>query len=325
MNQQQYIDHIRSGNRRFMAKAITLIESTLPKKFEQGQAILEHLLPFTGNALRLGITGVPGVGKSTFIEALGLHLIEQGHRVAVLSIDPSSPLTGGSIMGDKTRMPLLASQENAFIRPSPSGGLLGGVARKTREIMMICEAAHYDVVIVETVGIGQSEVMASTMVDCFLTLMLPNAGDELQGIKKGIMELAHLIVINKADGKNQPQAQYALAEYSKALKLLHMSEGNWSPKVLTCSALEKIGIDRVWKTIQDYQTLQKNSGKWKEHRQTQARHWMWSLVENELQIQFRQHPKVQQLLIPLEQAVLAGNQHPTTAARQLLEAWHTAS
>ena len=218
------LEQILQGNRRAIAKAITLLESTRPESFEQGQELLESLLPHAGKALRIGITGVPGVGKSTFIEAIGLFLIKQGHRVAVLAVDPSSQLTGGSIMGDKTRMNELAQHPHAFIRPSPSSGILGGVARKTRETMLICEAAGYDVVIVETVGVGQSETMVASMVDLFLLLMLPNAGDELQGIKKGVLELADLVVVNKSDGEQETLAKTAQSEYRKALHLLPSSK-----------------------------------------------------------------------------------------------------
>ena len=234
---------ILQGNRRAIAKAITLLENTRPESFELGQELLESLLPHTGKALRLGITGVPGVGKSTFIEAIGLFLIQQGHRVAVLAVDPSSQITGGSIMGDKTRMMELAQHPDAFIRPSPSSGILGGVARKTRETMLICEAAGFDVIIVETVGVGQSETMVSSMVDLFLLLLLPNAGDELQGIKKGVLELADLVVINKSDGKQESLAKTAQAKYRKALHLLPSTKTTWTPQILRCSALEKQGME----------------------------------------------------------------------------------
>jgi len=246
------LEQILQGNRRAIAKAITLLESTRSESFEQGQELLESLLPYAGKALRIGITGVPGVGKSTFIEAFGLFLIEQGHRVAVLAVDPSSQLTGGSIMGDKTRMNELAQHPEAFIRPSPSSGILGGVARKTRETMLICEAAGYDVVIVETVGVGQSETMVSSMVDLFLLLMLPNAGDELQGIKKGVLELADLVVVNKSDGKQESLAKTAQAEYRKALHLLPSTKTSWTPKILRCSSLEKRGMDEIWEAVKNF-------------------------------------------------------------------------
>ncbi len=320
---KKYAKEIQEGNRRFMGKAITLLESTLPKKFERGQQILEKLLPHTGNSIRIGITGVPGVGKSTFIETFGLYLIEQGHRVAVLAIDPSSPISGGSIMGDKTRMQLLSAHEHAFIRPSPSGGMLGGVARKTKETIMVCEAAGYDVIIVETVGVGQSETTVSSMVDCFLVLMLPNAGDELQGIKKGVLEIADLITVNKADGDNEVKAKQAAMEYTRALHFLRPPKAAWTPKVLTCSALQNQGIEQIWTDILDYQEKMVDSGEWIRQRQSQARNWMWTLIEEELKFRFRQHPEVQDLINPLEEAIQFGTMHPTAAARQLLDACFT--
>ena len=263
-------EQILQGNRRAIAKAITLLESTRPESFEQGQKLLESRLPHAGQALRIGITGAPGVGKSTFIEAFGLFLIEQGHRVAVLAVDPSSQLTGGSIMGDKTRMNELAQHPYAFIRPSPSSGIMGGVARKTRETMLVCEAAGYDVVIVETVGVGQSETMVASMVDLFLLLMLPNAGDELQGIKKGVLELADLVVVNKSDGEQESLAKTAQAEYSKALHLLPSTKTTWTPQILRCSALEKQGMDKIWEAVKSFRNALQSSGEWEEQRQTQT-------------------------------------------------------
>ncbi len=317
---EQLVEGIRSHNRRFVAKAITLVESTLPAHFEQAQQILEAILPETGNSLRLGISGVPGVGKSTFIEAFGLYLIGKGFRVAVLAVDPSSPITGGSILGDKTRMPQLSINNASFIRPSPSGGVLGGVSRKTRETLMICEAAGYDVIIVETVGVGQSETTVSSMVDCFLVLMLPNAGDELQGIKKGILEQADLIAINKADGSYLSSAKLAYREYSRALHLLQSPRTAWKPKVRLCSAQEKSGLSEIWEDIQAFQTRIQLSGEWDAQRERQAHHWMWSLVDGELKSRFRQKPQVQALIPTLEKAIGEGSQHPTAAARRLLAA-----
>jgi len=298
------LEQILQGNRRAIAKAITLLESTRSESFEQGQELLESLLPYAGKALRIGITGVPGVGKSTFIEAFGLFLIEQGHRVAVLAVDPSSQLTGGSIMGDKTRMNELAQHPEAFIRPSPSSGILGGVARKTRETMLICEAAGYDVVIVETVGVGQSETMVSSMVDLFLLLMLPNAGDELQGIKK---------------------AKTAQAEYRKALHLLPSTKTSWTPKILRCSSLEKRGMDEIWEAVKNFREKLQNSGEWEKQRQTQTGKWMWTLVEEALLTNFRNDPNLQKKIPELEKAVDSGKMLPTTAARKLLESWQTQS
>ena len=315
------LEEILQGKRRAMAKAITLLESTHPESFEQGQDLLESLLPHAGKSLRVGITGVPGVGKSTFIEAFGLFLIEQGHRVAVLAVDPSSPLTGGSIMGDKTRMNELAQQQDAFIRPSPSSGILGGVARKTRETVLICEAAGYDIVIVETVGVGQSETLVASMVDFFLLLMLPNAGDELQGIKKGILELADLVVINKSDGEQESLAKTAQAEYRKALHFLPSTKTSWTPQILRCSALEKRGMDTVWESVKNYRKALLDSGEWEEQRQDQTEKWMWSLVEEGLLKSFRNHPNLQKRIPELQKSVNSGKMLPTTAARQLLDYW----
>jgi len=315
------LEQILQGNRRAIAKAITLLESTRPESFEQGQELLESLLPHAGKALRIGITGVPGVGKSTFIEAIGLFLIKLGHRVAVLAVDPSSQLTGGSIMGDKTRMNELAQHPHAFIRPSPSSGILGGVARKTRETMLICEAAGYDVVIVETVGVGQSETMVASMVDLFLLLMLPNAGDELQGIKKGVLELADLVVVNKSDGEQETLAKTAQSEYRKALHLLPSSKNSWTPQILRCSALEKRGIDKIWDSVKSFRKALQNSGEWEKQRRTQTGKWMWSLVEEGLLTNFRNHPNLQKQIPELEKEVESGNMLPTTAARKLLDSW----
>jgi len=317
----KYVEEIKKSNRRYIAKAITLLESTLSEQFEQGREILEELMPAVGKSIRIGITGVPGVGKSTFIEAFGLSLIEKGHRVAVLPIDPSSPITGGSIMGDKTRMTRLSSHSQAFIRPSPSRGKLGGVARKTKEIIMVCEAAQYDVILVETVGVGQSETTVAAMVDCFLVMMLPNAGDELQGIKKGILEIADLIVVNKADGENLQSAENAAQQYTRALEFLRPPKASWTPKVLTCSALETTGLEDLWNSVLEYQEKTMSSGEWNQQRQTQANLWMKTLIEEELLIRFRQDPQVRALMLPLEQSVKEGTQHPLTAARKLLETW----
>ncbi|MBC8259434.1 MAG: methylmalonyl Co-A mutase-associated GTPase MeaB [SAR324 cluster bacterium] len=317
------LEEILQGNRRAVAKAITLLESTRPDSLQQGQALLESLLPHAGKSLRIGITGVPGVGKSTFIEAFGLYLIEQGKRVAVLAVDPSSPITGGSIMGDKTRMSELALHPQAFIRPSPSSGMLGGVARKTRETVLICEAAGYDIIIVETVGVGQSETLVASMVDLFLLLMLPNAGDELQGIKKGVLELADLVVINKSDGIQESLAITAQAEYRKALHLLSPAKTSWTPQILRSSALEKRGMDTIWESVNDYQNALQKSGEWLEQRQAQTGKWLWSLVEEALLNDFQKHPALHDLIPVLETAVSSGKILPTTAAAQLLESWQS--
>ncbi|MBF0280654.1 MAG: methylmalonyl Co-A mutase-associated GTPase MeaB [SAR324 cluster bacterium] len=318
---RQFVEEIKKGNRRYMAKAITLLESTLSEHFEQGRQILSELMPDTGNSIRIGITGVPGVGKSTFIEALGLSLIHSGHQVAVLPVDPSSPISGGSIMGDKTRMTHLSSHPKAFIRPSPSGGKLGGVARKTKEIIMICESAKYDVIFVETVGVGQSETLVASMVDCFLVLMLPNAGDELQGIKKGILEIADLIVINKADGENLKSAENAAQQYSRALEFHRPLKTSWTPKILTCSALENRGLEELWKIIIEYKEKTQASGEWDRQRHTQNNSWMKELIEEELLNRFRQDPNVQELILSLEQSVREGIQDPISATRNLLDLW----
>ncbi len=312
---------ILSGNRRAMGKAITLLESKRPDLFQQGQDLLEALLPHTGKALRIGITGAPGVGKSTFIESFGLYLIEQGHRVAVLAVDPSSPVTGGSIMGDKTRMNELAVHPNAFIRPSPSSGILGGVAPKTRETMLLCEAAGYDVVFVETDGVGQSETLVASIVDLFLVLMLPNAGDELQGIKKGVLELADLVVINKADGVQESMAKSAQSEYSRALHLLAPAKNSWNRKVLRCSALQKEKLEDVWDTIQEYQQALQKTGEWDKQRKGQTIKWMWSLVEAGLRDNLMSHPNVLKQIPTIESSVETGTILPTRAAKLLLDYW----
>jgi len=313
--------------RRAMAKAITLLESTRVDHRAQGDELLTALLPHTGQALRLGISGVPGVGKSTFIEALGLYLIAQGHRVAVLAVDPSSTVSGGSILGDKTRMEHLSVQEQAYIRPSPSSGTLGGVAEKTREAMLVCEAAGYDVVIVETVGVGQSETAVANMTDMFCLLQLPNAGDDLQAIKKGVMELADLVVINKAD-IDPDAATRAEAQITSSLRLLglhghpdhaHHDTAIWHPKVIQISALLGQGVDSFWSAVCQYRDVQNANGRFAARRQGQAKAWMWERIDAGLKQRFRQHPQVQARLGPATDAVLAGTLPASTAARQLLE------
>lgn len=318
---EQVCDAIRAGDRRAVARTITLVESARADKAALGQAILEELVPYTGGAVRVGITGPPGVGKSTFIEALGLLLVERGHRVAVLAVDPSSPVTGGSILGDKTRMDLLAQEPNAFIRPSPSGGSLGGVAHRTREAMLVCEAAGYDVVLVETVGIGQSEVAVSSMVDFFLVLLLPAGGDELQGIKKGIIELADAMVVNKADGETKAAAERTRGEYAGALELLRPSSPTWQPRALTASALARDGILEVWETILEHRQLMTETGELEARRRKQARDWMWKLVDEGLKRSFRQHAAVAARIPELESQVQALEATPAAAARALLEAF----
>ena len=318
MDAEFYIDGVLKKKRATIAKSITLIESALPAHQQLAQNILDGLLPYAGNAIRIGISGVPGVGKSTFIESFGMMLIEEGHRVAVLAVDPSSSRSGGSIMGDKTRMERLALQPNAFIRPSPTSGTLGGVAKKTRESMIICEAAGHDVILVETVGVGQSETAVASMVDFFLVLMLAGAGDELQGIKKGILELADAIVINKADGNNIERAKEARAEYESALNLMESKSSVWSVPVLTCSALEMDGLEDVWKTILDYRQKLTEAGELAEKRRLQSIDWMWSLVQDGLKDRFFENQKVKALLPDIIGAVEKGQTSPTAAAYELL-------
>ncbi|MDT0138578.1 methylmalonyl Co-A mutase-associated GTPase MeaB [Acidovorax sp. PRC11] len=314
--------------RRAMAKAITLLESTRADHRAQGDELLTALLPHTGNAFRLGLSGVPGVGKSTFIEALGLYLIGQGHRVAVLTIDPSSTVSGGSILGDKTRMEQLSVHPQAYIRPSPSSGTLGGVAEKTREAMLVCEAAGYDVVIVETVGVGQSETAVAGMADMFVLMQLPNAGDDLQAIKKGVMEIADLVVINKAD-IDPHAATRAEAQITSSLRLIGQ-HGNpeharhddtlWHPRVLQISALEGRGVDAFWAAVRDFRRVQGANGRLDARRRRQAQSWMWERIDAGLKQAFRAHPQVQALLPALREDVLGGRVAASTAARQLLRA-----
>ena len=318
MDAEIYIDGVLKKKRAMIAKSITLIESALPAHQQLAQNILDGLLPYAGNAIRIGISGVPGVGKSTFIESFGMMLIEKGHRVAVLAVDPSSSRSGGSIMGDKTRMERLALQPNAFIRPSPTSGTLGGVAKKTRESMIICEAAGHDVILVETVGVGQSETAVASMVDFFLVLMLAGAGDELQGIKKGILELADAIVINKADGNNIERAREARSEYESALNLMESKSSVWSVPVLTCSALTMDGLEDVWKTILDYRQKLTDGGELTEKRRLQSVDWMWSLVQDGLKDRFFENQKVKALLPDIIGAVEKGQTSPTAAAYELL-------
>lgn len=307
---------VRSGDRRALARAITLIESTRADHRTTAEALLAALLPHTGNSVRLGISGVPGVGKSTFIEAFGLHVIGLGHKVAVLAVDPSSQRTGGSILGDKTRMVDLSRDPDAFIRPSPAGATLGGVARRTREAMLVCEAAGFDVIVVETVGVGQSETAVADMVDLFMLLLLPAGGDELQGIKKGIVELADLVVVNKADGDLAATARHTVADYRHALTLLR--HGDWRVPVLSCSAFRKVGIDTIWDTIGEHKALTEANGARATRRAEQARAWLWSEIRETLIDRFRAHPAVRADLARLEAEVTAGTTIPAAAAHTLL-------
>jgi LAO/AO transport system kinase len=309
---------VRGGDRRALAKAITLVESTRADDQRAAQRLLELLLPDTGKAVRVGVSGVPGVGKSTFIEAFGLHLIGLGKRVAVLAVDPSSALSGGSILGDKTRMPRLAAAAEAFIRPSPSAGSFGGVTRRTREALLVCEGAGYDVVLVETVGVGQSEFAVASMVDFFLVLMLAGAGDELQGIKKGILELADALAINKADGDNVARATQAAAQYQAALALFRPTTPSWRAPVLTVSALEGRGMDAVWAVVEEHRVKLGDTGELARKRREQQRSWLWSMVEDGLKRRFLARDDVARLVPEMEAAVAGASLTPTEAARRLL-------
>jgi LAO/AO transport system kinase len=319
---QKLVDGVLSrgaDQRRALAKTITLIESVRADHQQRAQNVLDTLLPHTGRAIRIGISGVPGAGKSTFIEALGIWLIDQGKRLAVLAVDPSSSVSGGSILGDKTRMELLCQREEAFIRPSPSSGSLGGVAEKTREAMLVCEAAGYDVVIVETVGVGQSETAVAGMVDMFCLLQLPNAGDDLQAIKKGIVEIADMVVINKAD-IDPKAAQVVRAQWKNALHMLRPTSPNWAPPVITLSALHKEGIPGFWAQVENYSAALTPTGEFAARRQRQSVDWMWSLIDSGLRQYFRQHPAVRTGLSDLSMAVSEGRTTPGAAAYRLLEA-----
>ncbi len=311
------VEGVLARQLRPLAKTITLVESQREDHKLRAQRVLEALLPHTGGAMRVGISGVPGVGKSTFIEALGLYLIEQGLRVAVLAVDPSSSVTGGSILGDKTRMELLSQNTGAFIRPSPSACSLGGVAEKTRESMLVCEAAGFDVIIIETVGVGQSETAVAGMADIFCLLQLPNAGDDLQAIKKGIMEIADLIVINKAD-IDPAAAMRAKSQIKTALHMLRPASPNWTVPVLTLSALRKEGIAEFWNTVMDYRKALTASGELDAKRRHQALAWMWELIDSGLRSRFRSHPQVKDELPALARAVEEGSTTPSIAALRLL-------
>ena len=316
---EAYIEGIRTGNRVVLSQAITLLESTRPDHQAIAQQILDRCLPHADPSIRVGITGVPGVGKSTFIEALGAILTARGHRLAVLTIDPSSARTKGSILGDKTRMPLLAADPNAFIRPSPTAGSLGGVARTTRETIFLCEAAGYDTVFVETVGVGQSEVAVHAMVDFFLLLVLAGAGDELQGIKRGIVEMADALVVTKADGANVEKAHEARREYRNALTLFPPKESKWWPRVLTGSAFTGEGIEEIWKMIEAYRAHTQENGFFETNRKQQARNWMLHTVEDHLRAHFFAHPGVKKAMARIERQVMAGKISSFTAAQKLLE------
>lgn len=314
-------DALRTGDRRALARAITLVESTRADHRDAAERLLDALLAETGQSIRVGITGVPGVGKSTFIERFGLHVIGEGHRIAVLAVDPSSKRSGGSILGDKTRMQDLSTHADAFIRPSPAGNTLGGVARRTREAMLLCEAAGFDVILVETVGVGQSETAVADLVDMFLLLLLPAGGDELQGIKRGIVELADLAIVNKADGDLADAAMRTAADYRNALRLLRPPSPNWHVAVERCSALTGEGIADVWRMVERYRDALGGSGEIATRRAAQARAWLWSEIGETLLATFRRHPAVGRKIDAIEAEVVSGRTVPTVAARALLQAF----
>ena len=317
----ELVDGVLGGDRAAVGRAVTLVESNRYDHRAEARDLLDALAPHAVDAQRVGVTGVPGVGKSTFIEALGSSLTAVGHRVAVLAVDPTSTVTGGSILGDKTRMPRLSNDPSAFVRPSPSAGTLGGVTRTTRETMVVLEAAGHDVVLVETMGIGQSETVVAAMVDFFLVLMLPGAGDELQGIKKGILELADMIAVNKADGENLPAARTAVRDYSAALRLTHPASPTWTPPVVTCSGLTGDGLDDLWGRILSHRSAMTASGEWEDRRRAQQLAWMWSMVEDRLLDSLRRDPAVLELLRTAEADVLEGRTTPAAAAERLLDAF----
>ncbi len=308
-----------AGDRRALARAVTLVESSRKDHQIRAAELMEHLSPLSGTSIRIGISGAPGVGKSTFIEAFGNHLLGLDHRVAVLSVDPTSSLSGGSILGDKTRMPGLARQQAAFIRPSPAGDTLGGVARHTRECIVVCEAGGFDVVIVETVGVGQSETAVADMTDMFVLLLPPDAGDELQGIKRGIIELADLVLVNKADGELEAHAQRTAAEYANALRLIRPRSPDWEVPVRTCSALTGTGVPEVWSLVEKYRTSMGDSGELAARRAEQARSWLWDEVSAELIDALKANAEVRKRLPEVERLVIEGALTPAAAARSLVE------
>ena len=311
---------VRSGDRAALPRAITLVESTRPDHQEQAQQLLLELMPQAGNAHRVGITGVPGVGKSTAIEALGMHVIEQGHRVAVLAVDPSSTRTGGSILADKTRMARLAVHPDAYIRPSPTSGTLGGVAKATRETIVLLEAAGFDVILVETVGVGQSEVAVANMVDTFVFLTLARTGDQLQGIKKGVLELADIVVVNKADGYHVTEARSAARELSMAIRLIRPRDTLWRPTVLTMSALEGTGLSELWETVEWHRQVLTDAGEFGAHRRAQQVDWTWQMVRDAVIDRVVSNPEVRKIRAEVERQVLAGELTPALAAQRILGA-----
>jgi LAO/AO transport system kinase len=320
---EQYIEGILNGQITILSKAITLVESLLDEHHEMAQSIIEKCLPYSGKSVRIGITGVPGAGKSTFIEAFGKKITSWGHKLAVLAIDPSSERSKGSILGDKTRMVELSCDPKAFIRPSPSAGSLGGVARKTRETVILCEAAGFDTVFIETVGVGQSETAVHSMVDFFLLLMISGAGDELQGIKRGIMEMANMIVINKADGNNIDKAMLSKAQYQSAMHLFPPAVSGWTPKVLTTSSKERTGLDEIWATINEYMELTKRNGFFQTNRQSQTKFWMYETINEALQNTFYSNPQIRNLLNDYEEKVITNRISSFVAAKELLNIYDT--
>ncbi|ARV05441.1 ATPase/protein kinase [Polaribacter sp. SA4-10] len=316
---KEFVTKILEGNITFLSRAITLVESTNPKHQQKANEILDQCLPYANNSVRIGITGVPGVGKSTFIEAFGKHLTSQGKKIAVLAVDPSSSINKGSILGDKTRMEELVTNINAYIRPSPSGTSLGGVAQKTRESIILCEAAGFDTIIIETVGVGQSETVVHSMVDFFLLLKLAGAGDELQGIKRGIIEMADAIVINKADGDNKKNAKIAKIEFNRALHLYPLKESNWQPKVLTASALNNKGIEKINTMITNYISLTKENNYFNKRRNEQNKFWLLSTIDQQLKDNFYQNPKIKKALSKEIKNLENGKTTPFNAAKKLLE------
>ena len=314
-----YVDGILSGDRVLLSRAITLVESTLGNDQELAQAVMEKILPFSGKSIRVGITGVPGVGKSTFIESFGKKLLDKGYKVAVLAIDPTSQKTRGSILGDKTRMEGLASDKRAYIRPSPAGETLGGVSARTREAMLLCEAAGFDVILIETVGVGQSEIAVKGMVDFFLLLMLSGAGDELQGIKKGIIEMCDALVINKADGNNLESAKRAKREYANALHLFPVPENDWYPKVEICSSTESTGLDGIWEMILEYRDKMTTNGFFKKNRSDQNENWLHEHIAYLLKTDFYNNPEIKKRIVEFVPEIKSGIKSPTATARLLVQ------
>jgi LAO/AO transport system kinase len=318
LSADEYVEGVRAGDRNALGQAITLVESNAAAHMEMAQEVLRRVIPYSGKSIRIGITGVPGAGKSTFIETMGMYLCEQGHRVAVLAVDPSSKVTRGSILGDKTRMELLSKDLRAFIRPSPSSGTLGGVTRKSRETILVCEAAGFDVILVETVGVGQSETTVRSMVDFFLLVMIAGAGDELQGIKKGIMELADALLVNKADGDNKPRARAAQLEYNRALHYLAPATDGWQTRAYICSSLTGEGIPEMWAVLEDFRNKTMESGVLERRRRAQTLDWVYSMVEEHLRTRFFQHAGVERIRAEIEHDVMWGRMPPTVAVQHLI-------